>query len=201
MSIHKPLALSLAMALLVGVGCQSSPQPRPGQSSGRVSPTTTTPAEARSPQVLPASLLEFSDQAARELALGLADRRIYGVSDSDVLVTVVFGDIANNTQIVPSSDFEMARSQIRFNLLQSDLVKQKVRFVENRQRMEELRAREWGSEPGVTVRRFDPEHTYFLNGTMYRVARGGSNLYALNFELTHFTTGEVVFQDNFLEKR
>lgn len=190
----------LAFVGVVVAGCQSS-KPAPGRSSGRVSPTTTTGAEARSPQVLPASLLEFSDQAARELARGLADRTIYGVSDSDVLVTIVFGDIVNKTQIVPSSDFEMARSQIRFNLLQSDLAKEKIRFIENRQRMEELRSREWGDEPGMTVRRYDPDHTYLLNGTMYRVARGGSNLYAMNFELTNFTNGEIVFQDNFLENR
>ncbi len=200
MRLDRCLIVSLLLPTLLLAACQT-PQPAPGRSSGRVSPTTTTSAEARSPQVLPASLLEFSDQAAREIVRGLSDRSIYGVSDSEVLVTIVFGDIENNTQIVPSTDFEMARSQIRFNLLQSDMVKKSIRFVENRQRMEQIRSREWGDEPGLTVRRYDPEHTYLLNGTMYRVARGGSSLYAMNFELTHFTTGEIVFQDNFLEKR
>lgn len=183
-----------------GAGCQEN-QPRQGDSSGRVSPTTTTPAEARSQQVLPASLLEFADQAARDLARDLADERIYGISDNDVLVTVVFGDIVNKTQIVSTADFEMARAQIRTKLMQSDLVRKKVRFVENRQRMEELRAREWGSAEGVTVKRFNPAYTYFLNGTMYRVARDGSNLYSMNFELTSFETGELVFVNNYLEHR
>lgn len=190
-----------AAAMAAGsLGCQQD-RPRIGDSSGRVSPTTTTPAEARSQQVLPASLLEFADQAARDLARDLANERIYGISDNDVLVTVVFGDIVNKTQIVSTADFEMARTQIRNKLMQSDLVRKKVRFVENRQRMEELRAREWGSAEGVTVKRFNPAYTFFLNGTMYRVARDGSNLYSMNFELTSFETGELVFATDYIEHR
>lgn len=195
------------LPLLVGLlaawplsGC-ASPRPPQGDTGGRVSPTTTTDAEARSDQVLPGSLLEFSDQVARELAGDLAEQRVYGISDSEFLATVVFGDIVNKTQIVPTSDFEAARSIIRTRLMRSDVTREKIRFVENRRRLEELRSREWGDAEGLTVRRYNPEYTYFLNGTMYRVARGGTNLYSMDFELTHMTSGEIVFASNYLEKR
>ncbi len=189
-----------AAAVAFASGCQE-PQPRLGNSSGRVGPTTTTPAEARSQQVLPASLMEFADQAARDLARDLSDERIYGISDNDVLATIVFGDIVNKTGIVSTADFEAARARIRNQLMQSDLVRRKVRFVENRQRMEELRAREWGSSEGVTVKKFNPAYTFFLNGSMYRIARDGSNLYEMTFELTSFESGELVFTNEYIEHR
>jgi hypothetical protein len=200
-SVRTVMLVAVAGAMGVAAAACQQDRPRLGDSSGRVSATTTTPAEARSQQVLPASLMEFADQAARDLARDLSDQRIYGISDNEVLATIVFGDILNQTQIVSSADFEMARVRMRNQLMQSDLVRTKVRFVENRQRMEELRAREWGSAEGVTVKRFNPAHTFFLNGTMYRVARNGSNLYQMTFELTAFETGELVFTNEYLEKR
>ena len=196
----KCVAVIAAGLLGAASGCKSD-IPRQGDSSGRVAPTATTPAEANSPQVLPASLMEFADQVARELAIDLANQRLYGISDNDVLVTVVFGDIVNKTGIVSTADFEMVRAQIRQKLMQSDVVRKKVRFVENRQRMEDLRAQEWGSADGVTVKRFNPAYTFFLNGTMYRVSRGSSNLYSMDFELTAFETGELVFVSNYVEHR
>lgn len=193
-------AAACAAMILGGAGCQQD-RPRLGDSSGRVSPTSTTRAEAGSQQVLPATLIEFADQVARDLARDLSDERIYGISDNEVLATVVFGDIVNKTQIVSTADFEMARSRIRNQLMQSDVFRRKVRFVENRERMEELRAREWGSSDGVTVKRFNPAHTFFLNGDMYRVARDGSNLYQMTFTLTNFETGELVFTNEYIEHR
>jgi len=145
--------------------------------------------------------MEFADQVARELAADLADQRLYGISDNDVLATIVFGDIVNKTNIVSTADFEMVRAQIRQKLMQSDVVRKKVRFVENRERMEQLRAQEWGTADGVTVKRFNPAYTFFLNGTMYRVARGSSNLYSMDFELTAFESGELVFVSNYVEHR
>jgi len=200
MRSHRIITAAFAGVILIQLGCHQE-RPPLGDDSGRVRPTTSTNAEARSPQVLPASLMEFSDQVAQQLAMDLANQRIYGISDNEVLTTIVFGDIVNKTQIVPTSDFEMVRAQIRQKLMQSDVVRKKIRFVENRQRMEELRAQEWGSSDGVTVKRFNPAYTYFLNGTMYRVAREGANLYSMDFELTNFETGELVFVNNYVEHR
>ena len=187
-------------AAILSLGACAAPPP-PGDSGGRVGTASTTPAEARDDGVLPASLVVFGEQVARELALDLAEGRVYGVGDSDTLVTVVFGDIVNETRIVGTGEFEMVRQLIRNDLMESDVVRERVRFVESRARMEQLRSREWGEEEGLTVRRPDPETTYFLNGSMYRVARGGTNLYSMTFELTHLTTGEVVFADDYTEKR
>jgi hypothetical protein len=197
-SSHVLVGVSTGLMLLAG-GCQSPP---PGSTGGRLDPAGTTRAEANDPQVLPSALFEFSDRVSEQLATDLR-----GIPElQGQKVTVVFGDIMNKTGIVPSSDFEAFRTRIRGRLMQSGVVRQDVRFVEMRQRVDNLIQRETGkagreqaSRDGRYLERkeLDPSSTYFLNGEMYRVDRGGErvNLYLLNYTLTKMDDGAIVWQN------
>lgn len=188
------------------LGCSAIPPS--GSRSGRVDVTDTTPAEANSPQVLPTALVEFSDQVTQQL---VADMKQVPELNGAYRVTVVFGDIANNTQIVSTTDFEAFRNRIRQKLMQSRTVLANVRFIESRARMEALRAREGVGQgspdllqqsPGGAAGGMDapdPRYTYFLNGDMYRVARGSRdqvNLYMLSFNLTNAQSGELIWTNS-----
>lgn len=196
----------LAAAVVAGMltGCSSIPPT--GSRSGRVEVTDTTAAEANSRQVLPTALVEFSDQVTQQL---VADMQQIPELNGAYRATVVFGDIANNTQVVPTADFEAFRNRIRQKLMQSRSVLANVRFVENRARMEALRAREGGAggtdllqqSPGGAAGgdALDPAYTFFLNGDMYRVTRGGQeqvNLYMLSFNLTNMQSGELIWTNS-----
>lgn len=194
---------SVAMAGLLIAGCSNIPPS--GSRSGRVEVTDTTPAEANSRQVLPTALVEFSDQVAQQL---VADMQQIPELNGGYRATVVFGDIANNTQVVPTTDFEAFRNRIRQKLMQSRSVLANVRFVENRARMEALRRREGGGggdllqqSPGGAAAgdALVPEYTFFLNGDMYRVTRGSQeqvNLYMLSFNLTNMQSGELIWTNS-----
>jgi hypothetical protein len=178
--------------MLVLSGCDSPPR---GKDSGRVPVTDTTKAETKSRKPLIASLYEFSEQVPQQLAGELAS--IPQIRDHNGRVVVLVGDIANKTDIVSSNEFELVRSRIRNRLLQSGFVKEKIQFVENRARMENIAARE-----GVTVdlnRTYDPATTFALSGDFYRLQRGGGevNAYYMEFQLVHFASNEIVFSNSY----
>jgi PBP1b-binding outer membrane lipoprotein LpoB len=184
-----------ALALVVFTGCQ----PPPGDTGGRVDVTRTTPAERRDARVNTASLFEFSDQVAQQLASDLA--AVPELNDQ-YRATIVFGDIVNKTGIVSTNDFEAFRTRIRGRLMQSRNVLKNVQFVENKARADDLIRRETGSsgdllQEGTRQERapLNADYTYFLNGNMYRVERGGNtvNTYLMNFELTHMKTGAIIW--------
>ncbi|HYF14405.1 MAG TPA: hypothetical protein VD971_04950 [Phycisphaerales bacterium] len=180
-------------------GCQQPPR---GNTGGRIDPVRTTPAEMGDPRVLPTALFEFSDQVAQQLAADLKD---VPELSGEYRATVVFGDIANKTGIVPTSDFEAFLKRTRQSLMQSRNVLRNVRFVENKARVDQLIRRESSSsqdllQEGRRTERADlnPDHTYFLNGEMYRVERGGSavNLYMLSCNLVRMSDGEIVWTNS-----
>ncbi len=187
------IGLGAVWAAVLMVGC-----PPKGTSAGRVDPTTTTDAERGSRKVLPVALMEFSDEVPRQLAQDLADLPI--IRDTPGRVTVLMGDLNNKTGIVSSSEFEMVRSRIRNNLLQSDYVKQKLRFVESWDRMGWLMERELGSTQGARPPE-DASVAYALNGDFYRIERGDTNLYYMEFQLVHFETNEIVFSKRYEVKQ
>lgn len=187
------IGLGAVLAAVSMVGC-----PPKGTSAGRVDPTTTTDADRGSRKVLPVALMEFSDEVPRQLAQDLADLPI--VRDTSGRVTVLMGDLNNKTGIVSSSEFEMVRSRIRNNLLQSDYVKQKLRFVESRDRMGWLMERELGSTEGAPASE-EASVAYTLNGDFYRIERGDTNLYYMEFQLVHFGTNEIVFSKRYEVKQ
>lgn len=178
-------------------------QPLPGSTGGRVDPVGTTRAEASDPQVLPSALFEFSDRVSEQLA-----RDLRGIRDlqGDQKLTIVFGDIRNRTGIVPTSDFEAFQTRVRGRLMQSGVVRDNVRFVEVRERVDDLIQRETGTAGRKQARsegrylersELDPATTYFLNGDMFRVDRGGErvNLYLLNYTLVNMQDGAIVWQN------
>lgn len=169
--------------------CDAPPR---GKSSGRIGISETTWSEEHSERVLPVGLVEFSDQAAQQLAQDLA--RIRADGEIPDRVTILFGDLENKTQIVSSDEFELVRARMRSSLLQSSHVRGWVKWVEGRARMQYLRSRELDTASGFTpepVQDFDT--TYALNGSFYRINRGDTNQYGFEFQLTRFATNEIVW--------
>lgn len=168
--------------------------PPRGEQTRRVETTDTTRAERQSPLVQPAALVEFSDQVAQQL---VEDFIALPEFNSSQRVNVVFGDIVNKTQIVPTSDFEAFRTRVRQKLINSNVARARIRWIESRAKMEELRQIELGGEEGRSGQTtpLNPGMTYFLNGEMYRVARGGTdvNLYMMSFNLSNAQTREMIW--------
>jgi len=197
-----PMRLTTACAIgltAVLAGCNSPPE---GEQTRRVEIGDTTKAERRSAQVHTASLVEFSDQVAQQLANDLSALQEF---NGPYRASVVFGDITNKTGIVPTSDFEAFRSRVRQKLLQSTAVRNKVRWVESYAKMEELNRKELGTGQTYTpeagggqTKPLDAQYTYFLNGEMYRAERGGDavNLYMLSFNLSNAQTREVAWSNS-----
>lgn len=188
------LPLALAALVLPLAGCFGPPH---GEASGRRDVTDTTGAEQASPKILPVALIEFSDQAPRELVRDL--NNIPRIRDTQGPVTIIMGDINNRTRIVSSDDFEVAARRLRNNLINSDFAQSKMTFVERRQRMERLADRESVASEGLLASPpdYDPQLTYALNGDFYRVARGDTNLYYMEFQLVSFATNEIVFSNRY----
>ena len=188
------------VALLASLGLLAGCNPPRGTTSGRVDPSISTPAEVRDPRVLPVSLSEFSDQVAMEIAQDLGKRQL---APAGQRATIILGDINNKTQIVSSRDFEYVRSKTRNSLLKSEFVRGKVMWVENRARLAQLAAREGVGtvENPAGPPAYDPRYTYTLNGDMFRISRGTTNLYWMEYQLVNFSTNEIVFSSATEEKR
>lgn len=184
------------------MGMLSACSPPKGEQTRRVEITDTTKAERRSPQVQPAALVEFSDQVAQQLVEDLIALPEF---NSGTRVNVVFGDIVNKTGIVPTSDFEAFRSRVRQKLLQSSVARNRIRWIESRAKVEELRRQELGGA-GSDVNQagangptpLSPDYTYFLDGEMYRVVRGNDevNLYMMSFNLSNAQSRELVWSNS-----
>ncbi len=174
--------------LLMLVGCESDGQ------TGRIDVTRTTEAELKDDRVLPVALVEFSDQVPQQLTHDL--NQIREIRDAPGRVAVIMGDLNNKTRIVSSDEFELTRSRIRNNLLQSQFMRGKIRFVEDQARMDQLRQRELGLA-GSTHNSLDPSTTFALNGDFYRISRGDTNQYYFEFQLVHFQTHEIVFSKRY----
>ncbi|MCE9591116.1 MAG: penicillin-binding protein activator LpoB [Planctomycetes bacterium] len=183
---------ALLFASFAGLGCHSN---------GREEVTRETEAEVNSRRVRPAALIEFSDQAAQRVAQEISE--IPEIRNVPGRVTILVGDINNKTGIVSSDDFELMRSRLRNNLLQSKYVKDKLKFVERRARMSAIRERELvGPDQGNgEPANYDAQTTFALNGDFYRLARNGTDLYYMEFQLVHFGSNEIVFSDRYEMKQ
>ncbi|MDX2115791.1 MAG: hypothetical protein SFZ24_09285 [Planctomycetota bacterium] len=193
------LIVSACVAPFV-MACEQAPR---GDSGGRVSVGSTTPGEAASGLVRPADLVTASD----DIALALAQDVDQMVTEDfqGKRVTVVFGDISNKTSKMPTTDFEFVRDRLKSKLMDSRVVRNNARFVENRARREQLRQRELGQasdrmgghtsdlpQPAV-----NEDFFLFLNGNMYSVDRPDSRLYYMKFELMRSADGETVFSKDY----
>lgn len=187
------VACALSGILLTGTGCISDR----GNSGGRIDISATTEAELDSAKVLPASLVEFSDQASRRIVQDLVD--LPRIRDDAGRVTVILGDINNKTGIVSSTEFEVVTARLRNNLINSGAARGTLRFVERRARMIDLAAREGVASDQVLADPpdYDPKTTYALNGDFYRIGRGETNQYYMEVQLVHFASNEIVFSDRY----
>lgn len=200
MTLSRVVWLGLGASLLLAlIGCASPPR---GQDNYRVEPTDTTRAERNSPQVTTTELTEFSDQVVAQLT---EDLKSIPELNQGYRATIVYGDMVNKTGIVSTTDFEAFRTRIRSKLLQSRMVLQNVRFVEDRAKLEALQNREFGGNRDVLQegsrsgqgRQLNADYTFFLNGEFNRVNRDGrteqSNYYLLTFNLMRANDGEVIW--------
>jgi hypothetical protein len=192
------MAAGLSVALLLG-GCASASPPR-GNSGGRVPLGDSTRAEEGSRLVTTQELSEFRDESAQRFAEEILTLDEFQGPKSPI----VFGDIVNKTGLVPTSDFEAFRTGLRDRLLNSKVLRQRVRWIESRARWEDLRAKELDDkDAGSTDRNLNPENTYFLNAEMYRVARGGDEvqMYSLTFNLMRASDSEILINKTYESKR
>lgn len=181
--------LALAVAGLLALpGCEKG---------GRIDLGQTTEAERESNRILPTALIEFSDQAPRRLVGDLATLPV--IEDTEGPVTILLGDINNQTGLVSSSEFEMTMARMRNNLLNSGTAGSKLRFVEMRARMARLAERERVAQDNYIAEPadYDPQTTYTLLGDFYRVGRGETNQYYMEFTLAHFGTNQLVWSDRY----
>ncbi len=192
------LGTLLIAVMFTLAACDNPPR---GQRAGRIGATDTDLAETKTGEILPAALIEFSDQVAQEMSRDIAD--VPRVRDTEGKVTVILGDIENKTQIVSTNDFEMMLHRMRVRLNNAPATKRKLRFVEKRARMSDIAQREGvanadgTAEPGL----YDPQTTYVLNGNVYRVGRGPVNMYYMEVQLSHFGSNDIVKSFNYETKR
>ena len=198
-SMRSFVCISMLAGLLVGCA-----QPPRGSSGGRIDTSVTTGAESLDPRVLPVALMEFSDQASRDLAQDLSALPEIGAPGAPGgRSVVILGDINNKTGNVATSEFEMTKSRIRNNLLQSRYARSKLQWVENRARLANIAARE-GVGTDTTPAgpdAYDPRHTFTLNMDVFRINRGPVNQYYMEAQLVSFANNEIIFSKRYEVKQ
>lgn len=203
MTRHDPprlMLMFLAAALLLGVvGCQ-------GTNSRRVPPGETTRPELDDRRQLPVSLIEFREAASADILQALPTAR--GISDTPERVTVLLGDINNKTTNMSTNDYEYVVSGIRSNLIRSRAGGDKMKFVEERRRVENIASKErvatapapqaaqgeeirWGGG-SYYVPDYDARLTYGMFMDVYEIRRGKTGLYYIEVQLVSFATNEIV---------
>jgi len=193
------LCCLVTSALLLSA-CNAPPSSAQGASEGRVDTGAVTGAESRDPRVFAVTLTEFSDQVSRELVGDLA--KTPEIQNLAGRATVVLGDLNNKTGIVTTDEFELVQARIRNNLLQSDYVRDQIRFTADRDRLGALRQREIGDVPDEQLATgLDPASTFVLIGDFYRIGRGRANQYYMEFQLVHFLDNAIVFADRYDAKQ
>lgn len=199
--------MNLSRVLLVGsfavlAGCAAQVRDT-GQSGGRIDPYSTTRADQVDRSATPATLWEFSDRVSESLAQRIAT--IPEIEQSPTRVIVELGGIENRTA-TPTQDFELIQRRLRSRLLTSDVVTNRVKFVEPVAVMDDELARVQGgsTDPlqrdlgGGATDRYDPAHTYVLRGSFFESTRGGADTsrYFFEFQLVNLQSRAIVFNDS-----
>jgi len=192
-TVHRSLACLAACAVALGAGCTSYQ----GQKTGRVDPAETTEAEMKSGKMYIADLYDASGRVAEALMKDLERLAQTDLKQGDqaYLSTLVYGDIANKTSTMPTTDFEVVRERVRDMLLNSSEFRKNFRVVENRGRYEDLRARELGA--GAGDRKINENFAYFLNGNAFSLDRPETRGFYLNFQLMRASDGEIIFSKRY----
>lgn len=201
MTAQRVMMTVLAMSLLAGlVGCQ-------GTNSRRVPTGETTRPELDDKRQLPVSLIEFRETASADILQALPTAR--GISDTPERVTILLGDINNKTTSMSTNDYEYVVSGIRSNLIRSRAAGDKMKFVEERRRVENIASKErvatdpapppaqgeeikWGGG-SYYVPDYDAKLTYGMFMDVYEIRRGKTGLYYIEVQLVSFATNEIVY--------
>ncbi len=195
---HRLLATgTVALSASLLAACASTPSPPRGSSGGRIPIDDSTPAEIGDPRILPADYMAFADEAAQGLIRDLPE--VGAFHETESRITILFGDIQNQTDMISDTEFEMVREKIKNNLMRSRTFNDNFRFLISRAQLDELRRREVNTPTDAV--RFDEQHTYMLSGTMYRIDRGNVNLYLVTFQLVNFSTGQVAWLRDYESKQ
>ncbi len=190
--LSSSLLVAAALAALLA-GCAQPPR---GSYGGRVSTDQTSVPETQDARILPVALMEFSDQASRDLAQDLGGLPEIGAQGAPGgRSVIILGDINNKTGIVSTDEFEMTKKRIRNNLLQSKYARSKVQWVENRARLANIAAREGVGDTDVPAgpEAYPAKHTFTVNMDVYRINRGAVNQYYMEAQLVSFGTNEIIF--------
>jgi hypothetical protein len=190
-------ALCASLAAVALVGCDNPPS---GARGSRIDPGITTEAERHSAKINPTSLQEFSDETAQRLAQDISTLpQVRRLNDDGQRATIIVGDINNKTGVVSSNDFEYVRSRLRNTLLQSDFVRDRLKFVTERARMSAIRSREsvGPNENNAEPPNYDANSSFALNGDFYRIARGNTNRYYMEFQLVSFKSNEIIWSNRY----
>ncbi len=187
------VTLGLAAANLAGCTAYR------GEQTGRVPPGQTTEAETKSGKMYVADLQDASSRVAEALmkdleTLSQTELKPEGAA---FLCTLVYGDIANKTTTMPTTDFEVIRERCRDMLLNSQEFRKYFRVVENRGRYEDLRSRELGSAPASGDRKLNEAYTYFLNGNAFSSDRPDTRFFYINFQLMRASDGQIIFSKRY----
>lgn len=200
--VTKSLSLAIgAGAIIASSGC--TPPQAPGH--GRVDSGAVTRAEEDSGQIYLADMREASDRMVDSLIKDLAELQQNELRQGgDYECTLVYGDIANKSRAMPTTDFEYVRERMRDMMLSSREFRKSFRVVESRDRYEQVRVREEGaSDPlqrntGITSNRvLNPAFTYYLNGNTFQLDRGTTRGYYFNFQLMRASDSEIVWSHKY----
>lgn len=199
----RPIRQTLAASAFIVLACAAGCTANPGHKTGRVPPGETTKAEMGSGQMYITDLQEASSKVAESLMKDLEQlsQNELKPEGQAFQCTLVYGDIANKTTTMPTTDFEVVRERCRDTLLPSSEFRKYFRVVENRARFEDLRSRELGgadtpAKPGGS-RGLNEAYTYFLNGHAFRIDRGSTHAFYINFQLMRASDASIVFSQRY----
>jgi len=194
------MMLTMTAAVLMGVaGCK-------GTDSRRVPVGETTRPELDDPRQLPVSLIEFREQASAEILQSLPTMR--GISDTPGRATILLGDVNNKTTSMSTNEYEYVLSGLRSNLIRANATRDKLKFVEQRRRVENIAAKErvatdpapkeaageeikWGGG-SYYVPDYDADSTYVLQMDVYEIRRNKAGLYYIEAMIVSFANNEIV---------
>jgi PBP1b-binding outer membrane lipoprotein LpoB len=190
-----PVVLLSTSVAFISSGCGPT-----GDTGGRISVSETTPAEAHSNQNSLATLTQFSDTAAMQIAEEIDGLPGSNPANKEKWV-ICLGDIENKTTSTPTSDFELFQKRLRSQLVNSKRIRENYTIVESRQRMEALLKRNQPQgtpdllqegDRSAQVNTYDPNHTYVLNGSFLEADRGNTAQWLMEFQLVNLQSGEIV---------
>jgi hypothetical protein len=184
-------------AAALGLGCTPS-----GESGGRIDSYKTTRSDKQSTSANIASMLEFCDTTAEEIAKQISD--IPEFKEAKTRLVIELGSILNKTR-TPSTDFELIQRRLRGRLMRSKHVTNNFMFVESRARSEAELERVQGKDPdllqegtgGGGTARYDPKNTYVMTGDFLEAVRGDRRQYYFEVKLTNLASRAIVFTNSF----